>query len=151
MKNDTKRSDGYLESLSALALQFTLASYTHEWSQFYNICVIYVCMYLVNRKSAFLIVAAGVFALYFGLYCETKVQFGVNLACYYVATGYGLTFCDRIILTQLLSNYTDFGIEKLLDNRVVPTQMITVDTQVFLFMPWVFLLCITIGGKIAGI
>jgi hypothetical protein len=49
-----------------------------------------------------------------------------------------------------LFNYTDFGIEKLLDGRVVPTQMITSDTQVFIFMPWVFLLFITIGGKIAG-
>ena len=50
----------------------------------------------------------------------------------------------------MLFNYTDFGIEKLLDGRVVPTQMITSDTQVFIFMPWVFLLFITIGGKIAG-
>ena len=107
-------------------------------------------MYIVNKKTSFIIVAVGVFAAYFTLYCETKVQFGLNLACYFVTTGYGLTFCDRMILTQLLFNYTDFGIEKLLDNRVIPTQMITGDTQVFLFMTWVFLVCITIGGKIAG-
>lgn len=44
-----------------------------------------------------------------------------------------------------------FGLEKLLYSQNLRSDMLPENIRNFLFMPWVFLLAISIGGSVAGV
>ena len=123
-----QRSEGYIESLAALALQYTISIYLHEWSYFYNALVIYIGAMLVSRNLISNYAIFAVFALYFCLVCESKLEFALNSVCYWLLNGVGLTFCDRIILAQLLFNYSWTGLQKIIHKQHIASHMISNDT-----------------------
>jgi hypothetical protein len=90
----TQRSQGYVESIAALVLQYTISVYTHEWSIFYNALTIYLGALLFNRKIASAYVCYAGFALYFALVCQSRVEFAINFACYWILGDVELSFCD---------------------------------------------------------
>ena len=147
----TQRKEGYVESLAALALQYTISVYLHDWSYFYNALIIYLGAIILSRKIASKYVVYSGLALYFGLICQSRIEFALNLACYCLLNDSGLSFCDTIVLTQLLYNYCWMGLQKIVNQQAFASQMISNEIQIFIFLPWVFLFCISIGGKVMGV
>lgn len=124
----TQRSEGYIESLSALALQYTISVYLHEWNYFYNALAVYVGALFLSRNIASKYAVCGAFALYFLLVCQSQLACALHLVCFWLLNSVGLSFCDRIILAQLLNNYCWTGLQKLIHQQVFASQMISNDT-----------------------
>jgi len=124
----TQRSEGYTESLSALALQYTISVYLHEWNYFFNGLVVYVGALVLSRNIASKYAVFGAIALYFILVCQSQLACALHLVCFWLLNSVSLSFCDRIILAQLLNNYCWTGLEKLVHQQVFASQMISNDT-----------------------
>jgi hypothetical protein len=94
----TKKSEGYVESVSALALQYTISVYLHEWSYFYNALIVYLGLLLLSRNIASKFLCFAGFAVYFVVVCQSRIEFALNLLCYWLLSDIDISFSDRIIL-----------------------------------------------------
>lgn len=74
-------SEGLVESLAGIWLQYTLSCYSHDWSLLNNTLVVYLAFYLQLRSRVFL--ALTVLAVWFCM-SDAKEALLVHLACHYV-------------------------------------------------------------------